>query len=220
MRVPQAYFLAFSLLLTASGAGGETLATAQSTLIGTGHSRSETMVGDLVADALRDITDAEIAFVPAASLREENLPAGEITEESLKKLLIFPSETISLLRLKGVQIRKALERSVEQAPEKKFEGFLQVSGITFSYLTKDNPGERVKEIKVGGTLLDNEKTYLVALPKSLANGDFGYFRIWGKEQVVKHTQFTLLQSLVSWVKKLGELPPKDKKQEKRIRVQS
>lgn len=220
MRVPQVSLLVFSLLLITSRAGGEPLAVAQTTLIGTGHSRGETAVGDLIADALRDITEADIAFVPAASLREENLPVGEITEESLKKLLTFPGETVSLLRLKGIQIRKALERSVEQAPEKKFEGFLQVSGITFSYSTKDKPNERVKEIKVQGAPLDNEKTFLVALPKSLANGDFGYFRIWGKEQLVKHTQLTLLQSLVSWVKKLGALPPKDKKLEKRIRVLS
>ncbi len=75
-------------------------------------------------------------------------------------------------------MRDALERSVSLAP-KPNNGFLQVSGISFSYNQTSPAGKRVGDIMLGRKTVKAQDQVRVAMPLDLASGGFGYFRIWG-----------------------------------------
>ena len=148
---------------------------------------AETNLGDLCADAFRDQGKADIGFVNGGGIRVP-IPTGDITVDSVMKVHPFGNE-LCVIEATGQQILDALEWSVHASPG-EFGGFLQVSGLTFTYRTDiESPcsqdensimtgieGERrVQEVLVGGEPLDPEKTYTVAGTNYLLkeNGD-GY----------------------------------------------
>lgn len=136
---------------------------------------NECNLGDLVADAYRYATGADIAFVNAGSIRD-NIPAGEITYGDILMALPYNNE-LCVVKVKGEAVAEALEYAVGFAPD-YFGGFPQVSGITFDVdLDKDaqvqrdenrlfvgfgSDERRVSNIMVGGEPLDSDKEYTVA----------------------------------------------------------
>ena len=136
---------------------------------------NECNLGDLVADAYRYATEADIAFVNAGSIRD-NIPAGEITYGDILMALPYNNE-LCVVKVKGEAVAEALEYAVGFAPD-YFGGFPQVSGITFDVdLDKDaqvqrdenrlfvgfgSDERRVSNIMVGGEPLDPDKEYTVA----------------------------------------------------------
>jgi len=148
---------------------------------------AETNLGDLCADAFRDQGQADIGFVNGGGVRVP-IPTGDITVESIMKVHPFGNE-LCVVEVTGQQILDALEWSVHASPG-EFGGFLQVSGLTFTYrndiespcsqddnsmMTGIEGERRVQEVLVGGEPLDPEKTYTVAGTNYLLkeNGD-GY----------------------------------------------
>ncbi|BCW97279.1 MAG: hypothetical protein KatS3mg024_0106 [Armatimonadota bacterium] len=145
---------------------------------GKGSDVSETGLGNLVADAVRRSAGAEIAFVPAGTLRTVELRVADISPETLSSTVVDPEEEIAVLGLTGAQIREALERSVSLAP-KPNRGFLQLSGLLVKYDLSSAPMSRVADVKVGQKPLEDARVYRVAMPAGLAAGGLGYFRVWG-----------------------------------------
>lgn len=131
----------------------------------------ETNLGNLTADATRDITKADIAFLNGGSLRT-SIEAGEITKGKLAELFPF-GNIVQTIRLSGSDIVKALEVSVGPYPTEQ-GGFLQVSGIKFSFDPTKEKGNRVFDVKVGGNLIDLNKEYTVAINDFLSQGGDGY----------------------------------------------
>lgn len=131
--------------------------------------RNESELGNLTADAFRWAAKSDIAIINGGGLRAD-LPAGEIKKRDI--LSIFPfGNTLRVAEIKGATIREMLEHSVEFYPA-SFGGFLDVSGMTFSYDPSKPAKHRVEEIFIGGTPLDENKTYTIALADfQTAGGD-------------------------------------------------
>lgn len=90
---------------------------------------AETNLGDLCADAFRDVTNADIAYVNGGGIREDIL-AGDITYHDL--LNVFPfNNQIVLVEVNGKIIKDMLEMAMMDWP---LEGgsFPHVSGLSFS----------------------------------------------------------------------------------------
>ncbi len=136
--------------------------------------RAETNLGDLCADAYRDQSGADIAFVNGGGIRVA-IPAGDITMGDIIKVHPF-GNAMCVIEVTGQQILDALEWGAHAVPGEN-GGFLQVSGLTYeihTYLestcTQDEntmfsgvAGEyRVKNVMVGGEPLDLDKTYTLA----------------------------------------------------------
>ncbi len=157
-----------------------TLAAASEGQIISGKSSdvSETGLGNLVADAVRRSAGAEVAFVPAGSLRPVDLRVTDISPETLSSAVVDPEEAISVLGLTGAQVREALERSLSLAP-KPNRGFLQLSGLLVKYDLSRPPMSRVVDVRAGQKPLEEARVYRVAMPAGLAAGGLGYFRVWG-----------------------------------------
>ena len=136
--------------------------------------RAETNLGDLCADAARDQSGADIAFVNGGSIRV-SIEKGDIAFGNILAVHPFGS-MLCVLEVTGQQILDALEWSCRSVPDEN-GGFNQVSGLTFEINSAiDSPckadkdgmcvgieGERrVQNVMVGGEALDPEKTYTLA----------------------------------------------------------
>lgn len=164
----------------------------------------ETSFGDLTADAVRDNSGAQVALVAGISFKNGTLPPGPITLDRVSVLLANPDEVWAVSQLKGSQLRGALEHSVRSAPLPNL-AFLQVSGLTFSFNLSGPRDQRVQAVQVGGAPLDDNATYLVAMPLSLAKGGSGYFRFFTKEAIQRQGTEGLAAVVVAYANKRGSV---------------
>ncbi len=135
---------------------------------------AETNLGDLCADAYKDQSGADIAFVNGGGIRV-SIAAGDITLNDILKVHPFGNE-MCVIEVTGQQVLDALEFGARNTPG-ECGGFLQVAGLTYeihtyieSSCTTDDKGMftgvtgeyRVKNVKVAGEDLDLTKTYTLA----------------------------------------------------------
>ncbi len=155
---------------------------------------AETNLGDLCADAYRNLSGADIAFVNGGGIRKQ-IEAGDITLDDIYSVHPF-GNTMCIIRVTGQQVLDALEWGARNVPGEN-GGFLQVSGLTYEIHTgiessaqKDENGMfagvtgeyRVKNVMVGGEALDLEKTYTLASHNyMLLNQGDGYAMFAGAE---------------------------------------
>ena len=132
---------------------------------------AETNLGDLCADAYRDLLGTDIAFVNGGGVRAD-IEKGDITYGQIIAVHPF-GNTACKIEVTGEQIWTALEIGAAANPGES-GGFLQVSGLEYTINTyiptparfdeKKNfvklEGEhRVTDVKIGGQPLDVNKTY-------------------------------------------------------------
>ena len=133
--------------------------------------RNESELGNLAADAMRWAARSDIGIINGGGLRAD-LPKGDVTKRNT--MAIFPfGNTLRVAEIKGSTIREMLEHSVEYYPA-SFGGFLDVSGMTFSYDPTKPAKHRVEKILIGGQPLDENKTYTIALVDFQTAGGDGY----------------------------------------------
>lgn len=137
-----------------------------------GHS-----AGQAIADVLREVTNADGAFFAAGLIREGADPSD------LASAAMYPTDEIVVVSLTGAQLKQAFERSVALFPESN-ASFLQLSGFEVVFDPSAEPGSRVRRVTAGGSAVDDEKTYSVAMPSSLGRGGLGYFKIWDRNRIV------------------------------------
>lgn len=139
---------------------------------------SETNLGNLVADMMRDVLDADIALTNGGGIRA-SIPEGAITLGDIYEVLPFDN-TLAGIEVPGAAVVDALEHGVSQYPI-DWGGFLQVSGLSFSFNPNNEPGERVdrSSVKVGGEPIDLDRVYRVATNDFLAVGGDSYTMLGG-----------------------------------------
>ena len=106
--------------------------------------KRESALGDLVADAIRAETGADVALINAGSMRlDDVIRAGSLTNYQLESIFLFPDETrIVSFHVAGERLRELLEHGVSDSALGK-GGFLQVSGVTFTYDPARPSGKRL-----------------------------------------------------------------------------
>ena len=92
--------------------------------------RGETNLADLLADAFRDQTGADVAMVNGGGIRNQ-INAGPITFGEIYSVMPF-NNTVCMVECTGQQILDAIEMGVSLAPEEN-GSFMQVSGLRYSY---------------------------------------------------------------------------------------
>ena len=134
----------------------------------------ETTMGNLIADALREALQADVALVNGGGIRGNRLyEAGTtLTRRDILQELPFGNAGV-LVELSGADLLAALENGVSQV-ENKAGRFPQVSGIRLTYNPGKPAGSRVLDVQVGGKALDHTATYRVATNDFLLKGGDGY----------------------------------------------
>jgi 2',3'-cyclic-nucleotide 2'-phosphodiesterase (5'-nucleotidase family) len=106
---------------------------------------SETNLGNLIADAFRTVLGADIAYFNGGGIRTD-IDAGEITYNDLLNVVPF-SNTGVVVEVDGATVLKMLNASVAAWPEEAGV-FPHVSGITFSFNTLGEAGDRIYNVKI------------------------------------------------------------------------
>jgi 2',3'-cyclic-nucleotide 2'-phosphodiesterase (5'-nucleotidase family) len=106
--------------------------------------KKESMLGDLVTDAMRAGTGADVALLNAGTLRlDDVIRPGPLTNYQLESIFLFADETrIVSFPVAGDRLRELLEHGVSDSALGK-GGFLQVSGVTFTYDPARPSGKRL-----------------------------------------------------------------------------
>jgi 2',3'-cyclic-nucleotide 2'-phosphodiesterase (5'-nucleotidase family) len=126
---------------------------------------SETNLGNLISDALRNVLGADIAYFNGGAIRSD-VKSGEITFNDLLNVLPF-NNTGVVVRVSGKTVLEMLETAVAKWPLEN-ANFPHVSGMTFSVNTLGEENNRVYNVKIANSesgkyeALDPEKMYTVA----------------------------------------------------------
>lgn len=146
----------------------------------------ETNLGDLVADAYRNILKTDVALINGGGIRV-NLNKGTFTYNNLLEAFPF-GNMCAVVDCTGQNILDALEMGAANYPEED-GGFFQVSGLTFtidsripSTVERDAKGNfvrvegarRIKDVMINGKPLDPQGDYTVGgVTYILKNGGNG-----------------------------------------------
>lgn len=160
---------------------------------------TESDLGNLYADILRDVYDAEVAFINAGALRKD-LPQGDVPLADLMDSFPFQDEMV-VFEMTGHQIIEVLEQSLTLE-----RGMLQVSGLVVHYDINQTEGSRVLEVASNGAVLDPSRIYRVATIEILAQGA-DLFSTFPKalRKTQKGTQPTFAKTLEEYLSNKGTI---------------
>ena len=164
--------------------------------------KEETNLGNLVTDAMRKVSKADIAITNGGGIRA-TIEKGDVTMGEVLTAFPFTNFTVTV-DLTGKEVIQALENGVKAAPELA-GAFCQVSGLTFKYDDTAKAGERVFDVMVAGKPIDLEKTYKVATNDFIAGGGDQYDVFKGKTET---GQYELLsETLAKYIAAKKEVNP-------------
>jgi 5'-nucleotidase len=153
----------------------------------------ETNLGNLIADAVRDEVKAEIAIINGGSVRSDRVyPRGTLSRRTLLEIHPF-GNVVCKLSVPGRVVLAALNSGVSKLPAAAGQ-FPQVSGITFRVDPSVPPGDRVRDVKVGGAPLELGKMYTLAVPDFLFQGGDGYTMFRDQQVLVSPEEGSLVVS--------------------------
>ncbi len=152
----------------------------------------ETTMGDLVADAMRWATGADIAITNGGGIRGDRTyePGTVLTRKDILTELPFGNKTV-VTEIPGSQVLAALENGFSQV-EKGAGRFPQVSGLTVVWDPAAPPGRRVVSVAVNGQPLEPDRLYKVATNDYMLRGGDGYGALGGGRVLVDAGNGTLM----------------------------
>lgn len=157
----------------------------------------ETNLANLITDAMRAKTKADIAFQNSGGIRSDIAP-GEITYRDILKVQPF-GNTLVLLNMTGKEIMDVLGYAATIQPGNG--AFLQVSGLKWT-INKGIP----EDVIIGDSPLNISKTYKVVTNNFMASGGDGYKMLKEIENI--DTGFVDADSLKEYIEMLSAVEPK------------
>jgi 5'-nucleotidase/UDP-sugar diphosphatase len=166
----------------------------------------ETAIGDLIADAMKAATGADIAITNGGGIRADRTydPGAELTRRDILTELPFGNVTV-VTEITGQQVLDALENGFSQV-EKGAGRFPQVSGLTVVYDPTAPAGSRVASVKVNGEDLDVNKVYKVATNDYMLRGGDGYGALGGGKVLINQGNGNLMANdVMNYISKMGKV---------------
>ena len=166
----------------------------------------ETVMGNLIADAIRQSTGADIGLTNGGSIRGNRLyPVGhKITRRDILSELPFGNRTV-MVEITGRDVKAALENGVSDI-DNRGGRFPHVSGLRVRVDGRAPVGSRVRSIEVAGRPLDLEARYKLASNDFMLAGGDGYTSLARGRTLIGKTDGKLLANVVmSYVRHLGSV---------------
>src|SRR5262245_48102261 len=164
----------------------------------------EAAIGNLIADAMRASTKADVAITNGGGIRAGRvyLPGSTITRRDVLAELPFDNRIV-VLESTGADIKAAIENGLSQLPNAGGR-FPQVSGLTIQANISRPPGSRVVSILVDGKPLDEKKVYTVATNDFMSRGGDGYTMFVNDARLLPDPDGPLLANdVMVFIRKLG-----------------
>ncbi len=139
----------------------------------------------LLCDAMMEVQGAEIAFSPGFRWGTSLLPGEPITRELLMDQTAITYPYTTLASMSGETIKTILEDVADNLfnPDPYYQqggDMVRVGGLSYSITPSERMGSRIGDLRLGGKLLQADKTYQVAgwAPVAEAARDAGTPPIW------------------------------------------
>lgn len=144
----------------------------------------ESAIGNLIADAMRTATGADVALTNGGGIRGDKVyEAGTaLKRRDILTELPFGNKTV-VVELTGAQIKEALENAYSGIEDVSGR-FAHVSGIHVTVDLSKPAGRRVNGIEIGGETIALEKAYTLATNDFLLRGGDGY-TVFAEGKVVR-----------------------------------
>jgi 5'-nucleotidase/UDP-sugar diphosphatase len=164
----------------------------------------EAAIGNLIADAMRASTKADVAITNGGGIRAGRVypPGSTITRRDVLAELPFDNRIV-VIEAPGADIKAAIENGLSQLPNAGGR-FPQVSGMTVEANISRPPGRRVLSIRVGGKPLDDKRMYRVATNDFLSRGGDGYTMFVNDARLLPDPDGPLLANdVMVYIRRLG-----------------
>ena len=168
----------------------------------------ESAMGDLIADAMREASGADVAITNGGGIRaDRTYDAGsDLTRGDILAELPFGNVTV-VTEIPGSQILSALENGFSQV-ETGGGRFPQVSGMEVVYDPTAPAGSRVVSVTIGGEDLDKDKVYKVATNDYMLSGGDGYGALGGGKILVNAGNGNLMANdVMAYIEAKGTVSP-------------
>lgn len=169
----------------------------------------EAAFGNLVSDALREATEADLAATNGGGIRaaRQYEPGTVLTRRDIVSELPFGNSTV-VLEISGQDFVDVLENGLSEI-EKGSGRFLQISGARVKFDPTLTSGQRVIDVSIDGQPIDLDKTYSFATNDFIANGGDGYDMLVNKPRIVDENAAVLMTLQVfDYIKTRQEISPK------------
>ncbi len=167
---------------------------------------SESNLGNLVCDILRETTHADLAVYNGGGIRA-SIRKGKITLRDI--LIAFPfKNTIQTAKVTGKQIRVLLEQGLRNL--ETIGSFLHISGGSYK-----GQGGKITEIKIAGKAIEEDRTYVLATNSFVMSGG-DYFGILTQAKDLHETGIAVDEAMIRYFKAHPQINPKT---EGRIQIQ-
>lgn len=145
--------------------------------------KQESAFTNLITDALKEYTDADIALLNGGSIRGEAIyTVGQnISRRHVMSELPYRSRIV-LLKVRGKRIKQAIEHGLAGL-EQALGRFLHVSGLTVTYNSRLPAGKRIISVTHDGKEILDDSTYKVAMSDYLATGGDDFVMWRGSEGI-------------------------------------
>ena len=152
----------------------------------------ESAMGNLIADAMRSATGADIAITNGGGIRaDREYTAGTIlTRRDILTELPFGNATV-LTEVTGQQVLDALENGFSKV-EDGGGRFPQVSGLTVVYDPTAPAMSRVAQVMIGDAPLDLNAVYKLATNDYMLGGGDGYGALGGGQVIINKGNGSLM----------------------------
>jgi 5'-nucleotidase / UDP-sugar diphosphatase len=168
----------------------------------------EAAIGNLIADAIRDATKADVAITNGGGIRGDRTYAAgtTLTRKDVLTELPFGNVTVTM-DITGADLRTALEEGVSLV-EDVAGRFPHVSGMTFVFDARRPRGSRVLDVKVGGKPLDSGAIYRLATNEYMMAGGDGYASLTKGKPIVDASGGPLMANVVmDYITARGSVSP-------------
>ena len=153
-------------------------------------------LGNLIADADRAATGADVALVNNGGIRAD-LAAGPVTWGALFEVEPFQNFLVKL-RVTGAVLRQTLEHAVATGDARA-----HISGATVRVNAAAPEGRRVVGVTLaGGRAVDDSAWYTLSVPDFVAAGGSGYAMLRGAP--AENSGVVDLDALSDWLRKLPQ----------------
>jgi 2',3'-cyclic-nucleotide 2'-phosphodiesterase (5'-nucleotidase family) len=146
----------------------------------------ESNLGNVIADSLRYMTDADIAFQNGGGIRV-SVPAGDITIKDIYSILPFDN-TVVVVEATGKVIWDAIEHGISVYPGAAGQ-FLQVSGVKYTFDASKEPYHRLISVEYKGAPIEMDKKYRLAANDFLTGGGDKFLMLKECKELVRTKSF-------------------------------
>ena len=174
------------------------LAAVAGTLVGHAPRKyyGESVVGNLVADALRAHAKTDIGMITPGALRAD-LTSGSVTVEQIRNVFPF-LDRVSTIRLTGALLKDVVRKGLQRE-----YGLPQYSGLTLSAELAESGKGSIISIKINGLPVIDTKQYTLATGSFTATGGEGYHLL--TPHIIGTSEALVADVLVAYFKSKGRV---------------